>query len=50
MGDARHYSIVTKSTTLENAAWSYETPQDAVSEIGGYLAFYTGDLVTVEEI
>ena len=49
-GQASYFSIVTKSTTLENAAWSYETPKEAVADIAGHLAFYTGDLVTVEEI
>ena len=49
-GEASYYSIVTKSTTLENSVWSYENPKDAVKEIAGYLAFYTGDLVTVEQI
>ena len=49
-GEANYFSIVTKSTTLKNAAWSYETPKDAVAAIAGHLAFYTGDLVTVEQI
>ena len=29
-GDATHFSIVTKSQTLENAAWSYESPLEGV--------------------
>ena len=49
-GEASYYSIVTKSTTLQDAAWSYETPVDGVAEIKGHLAFHTSDLVTVEEI
>lgn len=49
-GEASYFSIVTKSTTLTDAVWSYETPKDAVSKIAGHLAFYTGDLVTVEEV
>lgn len=49
-GDATYYSVVTKSTTLENAVWSYEAPLDSVSRIEGHLAFYTGDGITVEEI
>ena len=49
-GEASYFSIVTKSTTLENAVWSYETPKDGVSDIKEYLAFTTGDLVTVEQI
>jgi uncharacterized protein (DUF427 family) len=50
MGDASYYSIVTKSTTIRDAAWSYETPKDSVSDIEGHLAFYDGDLVTVEQV
>lgn len=49
-GDATHFSVVTKSTTLKDVAWSYETPQDAVSRIKDHLAFYTGEGVTVEQI
>ncbi len=49
-GDASYFSVVTKSTTLENAAWSYETPLDGVARIKDHLAFYTGDGVTVEKI
>ncbi len=49
-GDASYYSIVTKSTTIENAAWSYETPKDGVAEIAGHLAFYSSDLVAVEQV
>ncbi len=49
-GDASYFSIVTKSTTLENAAWSYETPKDDVSAIAGYLAFYVSDKVAVEQL
>ncbi|MEM9580453.1 MAG: DUF427 domain-containing protein [Pseudomonadota bacterium] len=49
-GDASYYSIVTKSTVLQNAAWSYETPHDDVARIAGHLAFYTRDDVAVEEL
>ncbi|MEP2641998.1 DUF427 domain-containing protein [Roseobacter sp.] len=49
-GEARYFSVVTKSTTLTNAAWSYETPNDSVARIKGYLAFDTTGDVTVEEI
>jgi len=49
-GDATYYSIVTKSTTLENAAWSYETPNDDVARIKDHLAFYATDFVTVERV
>ncbi len=49
-GDASYFSIVTKSETIENAAWSYETPKDDVARIKDHLAFYASDKVTVEEI
>ncbi len=48
-GNATHYSIVTKSTTIANAAWSYENPKEGVARIAGHLAFYP-DKVTVEQI
>ena len=38
-GDASYFSIVTKSTVLQDAAWSYESPKDSVAEIAGHLAF-----------
>lgn len=38
-GEASYYSIQTKSTVLEDAGWSYETPLDGVAEIAGYIAF-----------
>ena len=49
-GDASYFSIVTKSETLTNAAWSYEAPKDDVARIKDHLAFYATDKVTVEEI
>jgi uncharacterized protein (DUF427 family) len=49
-GDASYFSIVTKSQTLENTAWSYETPHDAVARIKGHLAFVEGDYVAVEQL
>lgn len=49
-GDASYFSVVTKSTTLENAAWSYEAPFEEMARIKDHLAFYTGDGVTIEKI
>lgn len=49
-GDASYFSVVTKNRTLENAAWSYETPHDALAEIKDHLAFYVSDEVTVEQL
>lgn len=48
-GDATYYAIPTKSTVIEDAAWSYEDPKPEMERIKGYLAFYT-DKVTVEEL
>ena len=49
-GDASYFSIVTKSTTLENAAWSYEAPTEGAARIKGHLAFYPSETVTVERV
>jgi len=49
-GDASYYSIVTKSQTLQNAAWSYDDPKEDVTRIKGHLAFYASDAVTVERV
>ncbi|TCL09961.1 uncharacterized protein (DUF427 family) [Shimia isoporae] len=49
-GDASYFSIVTKSQTIENAAWSYETPIEAVESIKDHIAFYSTDLVAVERV
>ena len=49
-GDATYFSVVTKSTTLENAAWSYEAPKEDVAQIAGHLAFYANDDVKVEQV
>lgn len=49
-GDAAHFSIVTKSTVLENAAWSYEDPMEAMAAIREYVAFYDRDGVAVEQL
>jgi uncharacterized protein (DUF427 family) len=49
-GDASYFSIITKSTVLKDAVWSYEQPKDDVAAIKGYLAFYTGETITVEEL
>ena len=48
-GSASHYSIVTKSTTIKDAAWSYENPKEEAARIKGHLAFYPGR-ATVERV
>ena len=49
-GEASHYSVVTKSQTLENIVWSYEDPKAEVARIKDHLAFYLGDGIAVEKI
>ncbi len=49
-GDASYFSIVTKSTVLKDAAWSYEDPKPGMDAIKDHLAFYSSDTVTVERI
>ncbi len=49
-GEASYFSIMSKSRTYENAAWSYESPKDDVAQIAGHLAFYVQDGVAVEQV
>lgn len=46
-GDASYFTVQTDDEVLEDVAWSYEKPYDAVSEIRGHVAFYP-DRVTIE--
>lgn len=45
-GEAKHFSIQTKSTVIEDAAWSYDAPIEDLEQIKGHVAFY-GDKATV---
>ncbi|NIZ11240.1 DUF427 domain-containing protein [Pseudooceanicola sp. HF7] len=49
-GDASYFSIVTKSQTLKDAAWSYENPLPGTEQIKDHIAFYATDYVTIEQI
>ena len=49
-GEASYFSIVTKSTVLKDAVWSYEDPEPGVADIKDHLAFYESDAVTVEQL
>ncbi|MEM1361929.1 MAG: DUF427 domain-containing protein [Pseudomonadota bacterium] len=49
MGEARYFTVVAKSATLENAAWSYEDPAEAEARIKDHIAFSTAK-VTVEQL
>ena len=48
-GTASYFSVVVKSGTLTDAAWTYETPKAGLKEIAGYLAFQ-GEKVAVEQV
>ena len=50
IGEATHYSIVTKSQTIKNVAMSYESPTGAAAAIAGHVTFCPSDLVTVEQL
>ncbi|MCZ7675311.1 MAG: DUF427 domain-containing protein [Roseovarius sp.] len=49
-GDATHFSIVTKSGTMENTAWSYEDPIAAVAPIKDHIAFYAREDIAIERL
>lgn len=46
-GEATYFHVIAKSGPIENAAWSYETPNAEVAGIAGMLAFYS-DKAAVE--
>ena len=48
-GEASYYTIVAASVTLKDAAFSYDTPKDEVSQIAGHIAFMH-EGVTVERV
>lgn len=49
-GEASYFSIVTRSRTLENTAWSYEAPKQDVAPIKDHIAFHANEDVTIERI
>jgi len=49
-GDCAYYSIPAGGERSVNAAWSYEAPYPAVSEIREYLAFYPDRVDAIEVI
>lgn len=48
-GEASYFTVSTKSGEIRNVAWSYETPIDGATEIGGHIAF-DAEQVAVEEV
>ncbi|MCH2093829.1 MAG: DUF427 domain-containing protein [Rhodobacteraceae bacterium] len=49
-GTASHYAIVTKSKTLQDAAWCYEAPINEVVQIKDHVAFYPSEDLAVEQL
>lgn len=45
-GDASYFSLKIGATTIENAAWSYETPYDEAFSVKDYVAFNWEDIDT----
>ena len=48
-GEACYFHAPTGGARSADAAWSYETPYDAVAAIGGYLAFYPDHVDSIEQ-
>ncbi|MEM1129313.1 MAG: DUF427 domain-containing protein [Pseudomonadota bacterium] len=48
-GDATLFSVATKSTTISDAAWSYEDPVESLAALKDYIGFDT-EQVTVERL
>jgi uncharacterized protein (DUF427 family) len=48
-GDASYFMVTAGGLERANAAWSYETPYDAVKPIAGHLAFYPDKVDAIEE-
>jgi len=48
-GEAKYYSIQTKSVLIEDAGWVYAEPKAELAAIADYIAFYP-DKATVEHI
>ena len=49
-GDARYFDVVGTNRTIENGAWSYETPFEKVGDIAHHIAFVAGEYVQVEQL
>lgn len=48
-GQATHYHLLTEDGPIENAAWSYEAPLDAATQLKGFLAFYPTRVDRIDE-
>lgn len=48
-GDVSYFNLQAGGNVVENVAWSYETPYDAVSEIKEHLGFYPEKVDSIVE-
>jgi len=48
-GEARYFHLTIGDERFENAAWTYESPRDAVAEIKDFIAFYDSVVETGED-
>ena len=48
-GDCAYWSVPSGGDRSINAAWTYESPYDAVAEIAGHVAFYPSRVDAIEE-
>lgn len=48
-GDAAYFHLLTEDGRIDDAAWSYEAPFDAVTGITGYLAFYASRVDRIDQ-
>lgn len=49
-GEAQYFNIVTKSTTIHNAAWAYDKPTADLEKLQGYIAFHASEKLAIEEL
>lgn len=47
-GTAHYWNIAAGGQTLENVAWSYQTPLPDAEDVGGYIAFADGEATAVD--
>jgi uncharacterized protein (DUF427 family) len=48
-GEASYYHLRTEDARIDDVAWSYESPFDAVGAIKGYLAFYPSRVDRIDQ-
>ena len=49
-GDASYFNVVGTNRTIENGAWSYETPLEQAGDIASHIAFVAGEYVQIEQL